>query len=512
MNRYTFRAGRQSYQDVLAAQSFLGKGVGKKIVVFAQDYAFGQGNVAAVKAVLGGRGHQVSSILVPLSATDFTPFAQQAAAAKPDLLFVAWAGTTAPAMWQSLQQQGVFKSTTVTTGLAQRDSWQAFGSAATSIKFLAHYVWNAPHNKVNDWLVSQMGKRGQLPDLFTPDGFVTSQMIVRALQKAGGDQNVDAMISGLEGWQFMAPKGLQRIRPQDHAMIQPMFQVQLVKGANGKFSPKVLRDDLAGNVQPPLDTVQVRRSGPVRVTEPVLVTENLGLDIGGATIVADVSLEVGEGEFLGIIGPNGAGKTSLFNLLSGLLRPTSGRISLAGRDVTTTPPFERARAGLGRTFQLSSVFARLSTFENVRLAAESSLGGTMRLWRPARSVRRAFERAGWAIERVGPARPLGPARGAALGGRPAQARTGNAARFRPARPASRRADGGGERGGCAGARRRHPHGAPRGAEDRIDGRAPPRGRHRTCRSHRCHASRPVARVRDAAGRDAEPDRARGVRG
>ena len=59
---------------------------------------------------------------------------------------------------------------------------------------------------------------------------------------------------------------------------------------------------------------------------PVLATEQLGLDIGGATIVADVSLEVAAGEFLGVIGPNGAGKTSLFNLLSGLRRATSGRV------------------------------------------------------------------------------------------------------------------------------------------------------------------------------------------
>ena len=252
INRYTFRAGRQTYQDVLAANSFLGKSVGRKIVVFAQDYVFGQGNAAAVKAVLGGRGHTVSSILVPLSATDFTPFAQQAASAKPDLLFVAWAGDTAGAMWQAMQQQGVFKSTTVTTGLAQRSTWQTFGAAAGDIKFLSHYVWNAPHNKVNDWLIKQMKKRGQLPDLFTPDGFVEGQMIVRALQKGGANQDVNAMISGLEGWQFLAPKGKQRIRPEDHAMIQPMFQVQLVKQANGKYLPKVLKTISPGNVQPPI--------------------------------------------------------------------------------------------------------------------------------------------------------------------------------------------------------------------------------------------------------------------
>jgi len=134
---------------------------------------------------------------------------------------------------------------------------------------------------------------------------------------------------------------------------------------------------------------------------PILATKNLGLDIGGATIVADVGLEVREGELLAVIGPNGAGKTTLFNLVSGLHRPTSGTVELAGVDVTDQPPFRRARAGLGRTFQVSNVFPVLSVHENVRLAAEAAIGGTMRIWRRATAVREAMERATWAIGRVG---------------------------------------------------------------------------------------------------------------
>ena len=82
---------------------------------------------------------------------------------------------------------------------------------------------------------------------------------------------------------------------------------------------------------------------------PILATRNLGLDIGGANIVADVSLEVAEGELLGVIGPNGAGKTSLFNLLSGLYRPTAGSIELGGRDITNAAavPAHAARASAG---------------------------------------------------------------------------------------------------------------------------------------------------------------------
>jgi branched-chain amino acid transport system ATP-binding protein len=134
---------------------------------------------------------------------------------------------------------------------------------------------------------------------------------------------------------------------------------------------------------------------------PILATRDLGLVIGGATIVAGVGLEVREGELLGVIGPNGAGKTTLFNLVSGLLAPTSGRIVLEGRDITKEPPFRRTRAGLGRTFQVSNVFPLLSVHENVRLAAESAIGGTMRIWRRAARVREAVDRAYWALERVG---------------------------------------------------------------------------------------------------------------
>jgi branched-chain amino acid transport system ATP-binding protein len=134
---------------------------------------------------------------------------------------------------------------------------------------------------------------------------------------------------------------------------------------------------------------------------PILATRDLGLDIGGATIVADVSLEVAEGELLGIIGPNGAGKTSLFNLLSGLYRPTSGTIEVAGQDVTGQPPFRRTRLGLGRTFQVSSVFPLLSVQENARLAAEAAIGGTMRIWRRAERFRPALDKARSSLVRVG---------------------------------------------------------------------------------------------------------------
>src|SRR5919204_2427708 len=249
INKYTFRSGRQSTQDVLAAQSYL-NGAGRNVVVFAQDSAFGQSNVAAVTAVVGAK-HHVSKILVPLSANDFTPFAQQLKQAKPDLVFVAWAGTTAPAMWQALDQQGVFSATKVVTGLAERATWPTFGAVGSRISFISHYVANGPKNKVNTWLVNTLKARGQSPDLFTPDGFTAAEMIVHALTIAKGDSDVNRLITALEGWRFTAPKGPEYIRPQDHALLQPMFQVKLVQ-KGGKWADVVAKRISPGNVQPPL--------------------------------------------------------------------------------------------------------------------------------------------------------------------------------------------------------------------------------------------------------------------
>jgi len=250
INKYTFRAGRQTIQDVLDAKSFLGKTTGKKVVVFDQDSVFGHGNYAAVKAFFSG--HNVSEVSVPLTASDFTPFAQQAKNANPDLIFVAWAGTTAGAMWKALDQQNVFSGTQVVTGLAERATWAALGDQATKIHFLSHYVYTAPKNKVNDWLVKAMKKNVEVPDLFTPDGFNIALMVCHAVMKSNGDGDVGKLISSLEGYAFTGPKGKERIRPEDHAVTQPMFEVQLVKQSNGHYEPKVLATFSAGIMKPPI--------------------------------------------------------------------------------------------------------------------------------------------------------------------------------------------------------------------------------------------------------------------
>ena len=101
--------------------------------------------------------------------------------------------------------------------------------------------------------------------------------------------------------------------------------------------------------------------------------EGLTARIGGVTAVDDVSLAVECGQVLGLIGPNGAGKTTLLNLLSGFLRPTSGRAFLGDRDITTERPDTVARSGLVRTFQGVRLFDDLTVFENVEVAALSTM-------------------------------------------------------------------------------------------------------------------------------------------
>lgn len=105
----------------------------------------------------------------------------------------------------------------------------------------------------------------------------------------------------------------------------------------------------------------------------------LTVRFGGVSAVDDLSFRVPFGSLTGLIGPNGAGKSTTFNACSGLIRPALGTVSLDGRDITAATPAQRARLGLGRTFQRIDLFDRLSVAENVAIGAEAGLVGRRRL-------------------------------------------------------------------------------------------------------------------------------------
>jgi branched-chain amino acid transport system ATP-binding protein len=106
----------------------------------------------------------------------------------------------------------------------------------------------------------------------------------------------------------------------------------------------------------------------------ILRLDNIGKSLSGVEILGGISLDISQGERHAIIGPNGAGKTTLFHVITGLYRPTSGSISFRGRDVTGLSPHKIARLGLSRSFQVTSVFPKMTVYENIRNAIVSKVG------------------------------------------------------------------------------------------------------------------------------------------
>ncbi|MCY9786557.1 substrate-binding domain-containing protein [Nocardiopsis sp. EMB25] len=246
INDHTFRSGRQTYQDILTASTFIDDPDGANVVVLAQQNAFGQANVSTVTEVLEAEGATVDSVLAPPDSTDLTPFAEQVNQAEPDLVFVAWAGETASAMWQALDQQGVLDSTEVVTGLDIKPSYPVFGEAGDRISFLAHYFDGAAETEVAEIMHGTVEAAGGEVDLFTPDGFTAAQMVVHA---ASSGTDTQERIDALEGWTFDGVKGELHVRADDHALIQPMYQVRMV-GEGEDARPELIAEIPAADVEP----------------------------------------------------------------------------------------------------------------------------------------------------------------------------------------------------------------------------------------------------------------------
>ena len=127
---------------------------------------------------------------------------------------------------------------------------------------------------------------------------------------------------------------------------------------------------------------------------PLLDVDEVTVRFGGNTALDAASLEAEAGHVTGLIGPNGAGKTTLFNVVSGLLPPTSGRVAIDGGDVTRLGPSKRARKGLARTFQRLELFTMLTVRENIRVAADTHKRWSRDKEDPAERTERIIDRVG----------------------------------------------------------------------------------------------------------------------
>jgi branched-chain amino acid transport system ATP-binding protein len=133
---------------------------------------------------------------------------------------------------------------------------------------------------------------------------------------------------------------------------------------------------------------------------PLLELKALSKSFGGLQAVRGVSLTIMPGERKAIIGPNGAGKTTLFNLISGIFPASSGQVLLFGRDITSWPSHRRAALGMARTFQVTSLFPRLTVLDNVLLAIKGRRASKFVMWRPLATYRDIYERAHELLQRA----------------------------------------------------------------------------------------------------------------
>ena len=133
----------------------------------------------------------------------------------------------------------------------------------------------------------------------------------------------------------------------------------------------------------------------------ILSIRDLRKSFGATAIIKGLTLDIAAGERHAIIGPNGAGKSTFFHLVSGRLRPDAGQILLGGRDITGLPSHVISRLGLSRSFQVTSLFARMTVFENLRVAAMHAMGAGMSFWRQVTAYGQLDARANEMLELAG---------------------------------------------------------------------------------------------------------------
>lgn len=251
-NRYIFRTGRNSSQDAVAGAAAIAK-QGVKIAVLAPDSAYGRDGVKAFKPVAEKLGAKiVLEEFTAANTTDFTASIQRIINTKPDYLFVIWAGANTP--WQQLAdmkltEKGVKISTGAPDMAALKTMWNVVGMEGFTV-----YYYDLPKNPVNDWLITKhKEKYNELPDLFTAGGMAAAMSIIAALEKTGGDADVEKLISSMEGMSFETPKGTMTFRKEDHQAMQALYAIRLEKKDGVAWPvPVFIREMTKEETSPPI--------------------------------------------------------------------------------------------------------------------------------------------------------------------------------------------------------------------------------------------------------------------
>jgi ABC-type branched-subunit amino acid transport system ATPase component/ABC-type branched-subunit amino acid transport system substrate-binding protein len=399
-NRYVFRTAVTVGQDAAAGGQYAVENLGQTFCFIAPDYAFGRQSTAAWKRVIEEHGGQtLADILVPPDTTDFTPYLQEMLDSGADVVVQSWAGAGYRELFSQMRDLGVFEKMKVTGGLGDREARHALGMDGVGMVGICKYSYVLPDNPINDWLTERHTERhGEPPDLFTGGGFAAGVALVEALKRTRGNPDADALIPVMEGMSFEGPKGTYTFRPQDHQALQPMYVVEMVEDPDPDHPwaiPQLIQEIAPEESAPPVVK-------PVVLTlEFAVETNRLRKEFGALVAVANVSIKVRAGTIHSIIGPNGAGKTTFFNLLSGNLEPTSGRVLYKGHDITRLPLHRTAHLGIGRSFQITNIFPNLTVLENIRLACQALGRHNFRFLNSHRHFRQYEERAWEAIRRVG---------------------------------------------------------------------------------------------------------------
>jgi branched-chain amino acid transport system substrate-binding protein len=397
-NRYVFRTAASVWQDAAAGGRYAVEHLGKTFCYLAPDYIFGRQSSAAWRQIIEGYGgRSLADVLVPPDTADFRPFLRQILDTNAEVLVQSWSGAGHRPLFSQMRELGVFERMKVTGGLGDREARHALGMDAVGIVGICKYSYILPTNEVNDWLTAKHIERyGEPPDLFTGGGFAAGIALVEALEQTGGNPDADALIRAMEGLSFEGPKGTYTFRRQDHQALQPMYVVEMVPDPERPWAiPKLIREAAPEETAPPMKEA-------VTVTKDFIIeTERLRREFGALVAVANVSIQVRPNTIHSIIGPNGAGKTTFFNLLSGTLEPTSGRVYYKGRDITNLPLHRTAHLGIGRSFQITNIFPNLTVIENVMVPLVLHHGKGFRCLRALSGEKKLKRKAEAVLDKVG---------------------------------------------------------------------------------------------------------------